>query len=427
MKRDNGGSDSSSSSCSSIPLTVNEVTQEVSSTETEEEQYSEHSPCTGYSRTDLDGVDVYCDNKWLLMDLLEILDAGTSRGFYLPEDKLIVVLNAAEATWTIDSFVSKLYCLLLIDLKCRPFESPTYSVLDVILGKTLHCLETDSNIVMADYSTSSKSFLSLQLRLHYVIEVMTRKLQRVVTDETVSFEMERLIKQSTLKSVITLLSTFNHFITEQQFHPCGVINKVYEDLDIFLCLPLLFSPTKANEVIYLLVEELGKINSTKERITLLQSLPSNLLLERVIDLHLEKHFPLHQSAEKLYNTNLYQYSESSLTKFCCVHLCRMPCKETGDICYLLFLLSSLLRSLLLRETGSPPVFIPLLITTSVLEQEDKMSLDLMEFQGMVASVKSHIPHFINRITEDEAVLEKLTEPQCWFYLQLLGNMIDLLV
>ena len=49
---------------------------------------------------------------------------------------------------------------------------------------------------------------------------------------------------------------------------------------------------------------------------------------------------------------------------------------------------------------------------------------VLKFQGIVNSVQSHIPHFIDRLMEDEMVMNELVQQKCWMYLQLLNAMTN---
>lgn len=320
----------------------------------------------------------------------------------------------------------------MADIQYRPVASPGFTLMKYLLeGINDNIERITCNGGFLVFTSQTANLVSLQLRLYYVLNILTRCLQTKrgegEDEKHVAFELEKLLKSSLIKTVVKFVFILNCYMATHPTNSLGTVSEIFQDLWTLLCLPVYISRTKTSEVVTVLTQELGAVNSTDERIRLLQYIPSNLLLERVIDLHLEKHFQFHESAHKLYNTHLYECSDSGLTKLCCVHLCRKPSREMGGLHYLLFLLCTLLHSILLRETGSPVVNVPSLISLESELFAKTQLVDVFEFQGALASVKSHVLQFIDSLTENATLLEELIQRECWYYLHLLGNMTDLIL
>lgn len=381
---------------------------------------------SSYSITDLQAVDLHLkdigDIGQLVCDLFEILSNAISKRQYLPEDRLKIILNASQ-NWKREDCVHKMHQILRADLELRPPGNPSTSLIQNTISTSLNGLVTSL------LSSSPSNLTALQCQLHYIVNVLTKYHHPLAENKQfsvkeITIQIDKVLKRSILKQIVGLLSTVNHLLLKSS-STLGILSELHQDLQTLLCLPLLStSSSRTKDIVCLLAEELSQISSLNERKTLLQLLPSDLLREKIIDLHLEKECCLHSSADHFRNTELFQNAESSFSKFCCVHLCRMPYQHDGklqDPSYLLFLLCSLLQALLSLHMGGPNVSLPFL-TSHIPTSEISCSA---ESRGILASVKSHIPHFIDRLMEDANILEYLVQPQCWMYLQLLCKMTDL--
>jgi hypothetical protein len=366
-----------------------------------------------YSCVDLKALESSLDHN-LLCDFFAILREGTSKGLVLPDNILSAALNSSVKSWKHIDCIKELYVILSIELKSRSLNSPSYSLIKPLLVQTIDELKTmmlDDDVL--HHLDGCSDFISLQLRLHYIVEVLNH--QRIVD---VNHQLvELLLSRHLLKHIVSLLVKISTYMTQRRSETTisFSITQLYDDLHIISSLPTRNADlnSKVDEIVHLFVEELNHIHNTDIKKSLLLSISSNSLLEKVIDLHLEKEFSLHPSAVNFINTSMYQGSASSLSKFCCVHLCRMPFKLNGGLNapdYMLFLLCTLLRLLILHDTS---VFL-------------KNPSNFDTYRSILNSVKSHVPVFIDRLMEDESIMELVVQPECWSYLQLLGNMTDLL-
>ena len=362
----------------------------------------------------------------LICNLFGIIQSGTNRGCYIPENILNDILSKTTEFWRHTSYVKEIYKLLSLDLKFRPAGISKHNSTEETMIVTIYELKQKATNDSLLFLSSSSDFILLQLKFHYLVQVLLaiqdQKKSNCNENHQTTFHFIKLLKRTTLTHIISLLSIINEHISESL--SVQSITELYEDLQTVICLPFehcINSVIKVelDEIVFCLVEELIHMKITKLKMSLLQVLPSHLLVEKTIDLLLEKEFCFHSSADDFSNTILYQNSESSLSKFCCVHLCRVPYKlngEFGNSVYFLFLLCSLFKELLLRETNE--------FLSMSYSNDDVREDAVLKFQGIVNSVQSHIPHFIDRLMEDEMVMNELVQQKCWMYLQLLNAMTN---
>ena len=364
-------------------------------------------------------------------DLFDIMNTAINSGNYLPPDQILTIINSA-LYWTRDEHCHHLFQLLQHDLSLRP--ALKFKMLRVLLSTCLYAAE-DCTKPVKHSSSVLPSLTAVELSLQYIISALQKDLMQHCNEaEGEQSLIEKVIKWTCLQQVMEVLFSLVQCQLAEPNHPqVQQMGRVVRELMALLCLPLLLPFPLSNprrlqlmkEVAFKFSECLGKVGSLPMRQQLLHQLPSVYLQQNVIDYHLETEFRLHTSAAHFQNTESLRDSAMSLSKLCCVHLCRVPYSHSGDLhslAFFLFLLCTLLQSHLKFLMGFPMVSWPLPYSCSSSQQCPHLSEEL---SVCLVSVKPHIERLVDRLSEDEKLLANITEQDSWTFLQLLVRMTDL--
>lgn len=379
-----------------------------------------------YTVTERDHLDLIMEDIGTFMtDLFDVISAALSRHHYI-EAMCIHKLLSLSLLWTSEKCIHRLYFLLQQDLQIQPYKPNEYFVEDLHstvdkLNKLLRTHSKTSSSSEVD-SLSISSLLPLQLSLNYLVNVLTRYVKSVSIDCN-----QHLIKKTTewsfLRQIIRLIfkTSKDKILKNMNIY---LLKAIEQDSYILLCLHLHGDNIQRDlikRIAFYFEEQLRTISSLDKRISILQSIPSDLMKEVVIDVHLENEFTLHPSACNFNKTEELQGSSFSLIKFCCVHLCRIPyyCSgEVHDLSYFLFLLCTLFQSHLYLLTGGPPTLSPPIHT--------KFTYYIPEdFESILESIRPHVAGLVDRLSEDEVLLAQLVSSDCWTYVQLMTNLIGM--
>lgn len=365
-------------------------------------------------------------------DFFDILNVGVNGGSYIPSDLIVTIIRAA-LYWRNEQHCLRLFQLLQQDLRLR--KTVKFRHFKELLAM---CLDAVEDCMKPVPSSSSPPLLpslrAVELALQYVISVLQKDLIQHCMEQGKELERKTLverIKWTTLERTIQVLFSLVHSQLSER-GPTQQLDGLVRELMTVLCLPLHLPSHHTTPQCLELMQKvamnfsllLSKVPSLAMRQLLLRKLPSVYLRQIVIDYHLEMEFTLHSSAAHFHNTVSYRNSEMSLNKFCCVHLCRVPYRHSGELhspAFFLFLLCTLLQSHLKLLMGFPMVFQPVSYHTPsqpATHLNEELSVCLL-------SIKPHIERLVDRLSEDENLLATITEQDCWMYLQLLVKMTDL--
>lgn len=355
------------------------------------------------------------------IDFMDILSLGACRGRYIPAECLEAVVQAS-LSWQQEDHLHSLYFYLQQDLGLRPLGSLGKSALSHMLEVCITSLITISQEAGSSPTNdeSPTSPTACLLLMQYIATALLLSLGDLTGCHLPL--IQRVLKQRTLVKLVDVLFLVTNNTLCREF---TVFSAIQQQLLALLCLPLATTQHKSlvNHISHEFANRLLHVQSWESKRHLLLQVPSDLLRENLLERLLEVEFLLHPSASHFENTSSMQHSSMSLSKFCCVHLCRVPYQpssgEPGNVTYFMSLLCYLLQSHILCLTGSPPVTLPGLESST---PRGTCSSD--ELQASLASVKPHIAGLVDRISEDERLLTSLIQPECWMYLQLLGNLTE---
>lgn len=368
-------------------------------------------------------------------DLFDMLNTAVNGGYYLPSEQILAIINAA-LFWTREEHCHRLFQLLQHDLRLRP--AVKLKLLKELLTTCLDATEDYTNpSPLSSFSAPVHSLTAVELTLHYVISALQKDLMQHCKEEEGEQGrkclIERVISWSCLQHVMKVMFSLVDCQLTEPTHPLTQqMSRLVRELMTLLCLPLLppsldTKPQRlelVDKVAFSFSVSLGKVWSLTMRQQLLHQLPSVYLQQTVIDYHLETEFRLHTSAAHFHNTESFRNSAMSLSKLCCVHLCRVPYNHSGDLhspAFFLFLLCTLLQSHLKFLLGFPMVCQPLSFACPSSQQSPQLSEEL---SACLVSVKPHIERLVDRLSEDERLLATITDQECWTFLQLLVKMTE---
>ena len=360
------------------------------------------------------------------VDFMDILSLGASRGRYIPTDCLESLI-LASLKWQQEDRLRSLYFFLQQDLGLRPLGNLGKSMLSQLLEACISSLKAIVSERAGSSSSSSSECHPCPTACLLLTQFITMALLQSLGDpiECHLPLILRVLKHQTLVKLIDVTFLVTNSRLCQDF---TVLSAIQQQLLVLLCLPLATSQHHGmvNHISQEFANHLLRIQSSESKRNLLLQIPSEFLRENLLERLLEVEFSLHPSASHFEKTSSMQNNPMSLSKFCCVHLCRVPYHpslgEPGNVAYFLSLLCYLLQSHILRLTGSLPVTLPGLEYTV-----PQRTCNSDELQASLASVKPHIAGLVDRISEDGRLLTSLVQPECWMYLQLLGNLTELVV
>lgn len=355
-----------------------------------------------------------------VIDLVNLLSHCIAQNNCLFEDDILQLLRLSTELWCrqndhqnySERKVNMIHHILRQDLRIRPsvFSLQMMDELIRYLNSCLQLLREERMIGLA-----------LRLTLNYFAKALTK----YCSSES-GFNSEyinRTGKFMYYSKVIRLIFR----ATTAAVGAKSLYHTLREDLYTLLCVPLSIKSPKdvAQSIAFVFEEQLRQIKSLSLRQEILEFIPSVLLKQKVIDVHLEKEFVIHPALAALSNTQTLQGAEFSLNKFCCVHLCRLPYQHDGtlhDLSYLLCLLSALLENHLLLITDIHPhsMFGP------AATQKPQRNVP-EDFLSVLKSIKPHIAGLVDRLSEDEVLLTQLVSARCWADIQRLSSITETVI
>ena len=375
-------------------------------------------PYDDFQREVLSDVLAHETSGLCLNDFLNILDSGITRNRYIPGAELLTIIRRCY-DWQVDCATASVFALLLKDLAIRPIQSgDLVEIFDF-------CVEKFGSI-LSPHSSNNVFLTPVHLTLQYLEKalVLCQKKPRIIA----SFYKD--LGRCGMSQLVTLVvQVVNHI--HRLSSPSGDLGiDILAHLQLLTCLGLCSCESEeereelALSIATAFSSQISQLQSLDKMKMLFDSLPSDLVREKVLDIYLDKEYVLHSSTTQFKKTEQFSGSGSSLAKFCCVHLCRTPYLHSGELhnpSYFIHLLASLLQSILSLKMGGPFLSSPQLECSAhkALSSTDK-SLRTQE------TLRSHITHLIDRLSEDEIILSYLGDHQCWSYLALLGNLPDIL-
>lgn len=354
-----------------------------------------------------------------LNDFVNILEGGISRRCYIPGDQLVTVVKCCY-DWQEDNATASVFGLLFKDLSLRPIH--TSELVEIFS----FCVEHFQPVFS---SCDPSSLVPILLTLEYLEKALVtcQNSSKVGTKKFYNIIGNRGISQL----VALAVQVVDH--AHKLSLPGGGASlgpTLLARLQLLTCLGLCNceSETEREEVALSIAvplsSRLDQLWSLNDRKMVVDSLPSDLVREKLLDIYLDKEYVLHSAAMQSKKTEQFSGCGSSLAKFCCVHLYRTPYLHSGELhnpSHFLYLLTSLLHSILSLKMGGPFLSCPQLECSNQMEM-----LLAEECLQMQETLKSHISYLVDRLSEDEITLSHLDDQKCWSYLMLLGSLPDVL-
>lgn len=354
-------------------------------------------------------------NQAFLIDLLDFLQQCTNQCNIIKVDKIVKVLRLMESVKS-DRFISSFHRILRQDLRLRPAFIST-ELTDELKRYLNLCLQHMRG-------NGSQSLLALQLALGYLTEVLMCWISHNSTAaSTTSIQLSQQLSFATkwpffgkvIDLVFSIAKSLEPVVPEHPEHLL-LYHNLLADLNKLLCLPFAVDSTIVQSVAVTFEVKLSDPTySNTVRRCVINNVQSVLLKRYIIDIHLDKEFKLQAPVSEA-----LQNEPFNLSKFCCIHLCRLPLNREGnaqyDLSYFVFLLYTLIESHLLLITGIQPV--------SCVTPTKKMKDIPKGFKYMVESMRPHIVGLVDRISENEVLLLELSESGCWNDIQNLSRIID---
>ena len=356
-------------------------------------------------------------NRSFLIDLFDFMSSCIAQGHYLPDGEVQRLLDLSKS-WRNSRTVHKLHLLLRQDLRLRP-ETLSPQVIDDInihLNESMRLLRSDEQL------------LPIQLTLNYFLEVLKRCLHcdKITSsvDSSIKYEafIDRTKKWSFFSKIIRMVFIVSEKLEDGRCPQLLLLQAFRQDLLALLCVPLCgkYPQDTVERVAFAFEEGLRGMISVSMRKEVLLLVPSDLLREKIIDIHLENEFQFNSLSEAW----LRQLQEApfNLMKLCFIHVRRVlytPSGEPHDLSYFLFLIVNLLQSHIIKITGTQPssLFSPLLKVQNV-------SGDLC---AQLEDIKPHIASLIDRLSEDEVLLKQLFTEDCLSEIQSLSEVVNVTI
>ncbi len=343
-------------------------------------------------------------NQSCVVDLINFLDHCVAQCVRLTQANILALL---KLTGMLQSarVINKLHYILRQDLGLGSEPRPHTCSTEMMDGLNVHLNSGLQLLRRENEPVNQLKYHALQLTLNYFVKVLTSShLSSTCVNKTTKWPFfSKIIQMIVLVSKNTNLQ--------------GVVityNELLDDLFLLLCVPLSVKSSShvvAQSIGFVFEEQLRGVKSLDVRRHLLQLIPSVLLKEIVLDIHLENEFKYHRPDVTGVQTS--QDEPMSLNKFCWIHLCRMPYYPNGslhDLSFFLYLLYSLLEShLLLVTLSSKPTQVP------------------HDLSMVLESMKPHVAGLVDRLSEDEVLLARLVSPCCWSDIQKLSSVIDTVI
>lgn len=354
-------------------------------------------------------------NHAFVIDLFDFLHQCINQNSIMNMESIITLIRLVQS-WQSVRCIHAFHRILRQDLRLRPAFVST-EIIDELkryLNLCLQCMRSKAH---------APSLEAVQLALSYFTEVLTCWINHhsavsngssIVLSQKLSFAT----KWTFFTKVIDLLFSVSKRLEQPNLQPDHLLiyHNLLADLNKLLCVPLVVDDNTVQSISVTFEGKLSDaIYSNALRRQVISGLQSPLLRRSIIDIHLDKEFKLVSSVSEA-----LQNEPFNLSKFCCIHLCRLPYDQDGkmhyDLSYFLYLLYTLIESHLLLITGLQPI-------SCVTAASKKKALP-EGFKHLVESMRPHIAGLVDRMSEDEVLISELTDSHCWSGIQNLSWIID---
>ena len=341
-------------------------------------------------------------NQSCIVDLVNFLDHCVAQCVRLTHANILAILRLTSVLQSV-RVVNKLHFILRQDLRLGSEPRPHSCSPELMDGLNVHLNSGLQLLRRVGEPVNHLKYHALRLTLNYFVKVLT-------SSHLSSVSVNKTTKWPFFSKIIQMI-----ILVAKNTNIQGLVityNELLDDLFLLFCVPLSLKSSShevAQSIAFAFEEQLRGVESLDVRRHLLQLIPSMLLKEIVLDMHLENEFKYHRSDVTGIQTS--QDEPMSLNKFCWIHLCRMPYYPNGslhDLSFFLYLLYSLLESHLLLVTN----------------QSSQPTHDL---SVVLDSLKPHVAGLVDRLSEDEVLLARLVTPCCWGDIQKLSSVIDTVI
>ena len=364
-----------------------------------------------------------------VLNYLSVVEKLVSHGAYIPTLLLKKVLTQVQRACD-HEFVRRMYAILSHDLAIRAISDvPKEEFVWEAMEQSLSTLQRH---LVSQENTPPVSVFAAETVLNYLFGLLVKDLNFRIENPSSSLVRKTLSLRSKWSRIIKMLDVlFSVYQNSRGVSSHPGVPGMQEVLLAMICLPLLTcEDTDRKDTTLRLARELSErletLGSTEKKQELLLAIPSDYLRERVISLHLNRHFVMRPFADS--RSDLIQSDDISLATIGSMHLSRMPYDHSNtpqDLGLFLLLLCHLLQSHLHTLHASPILsFLTPSVALPPSWQSLPSPLSRDELRASLLSICPSVQTLMCRLFDDPVFQCELTVPTNWLYLQLLTSLTE---